>query len=199
MPNIYNLKLSLRHPFLLHKITFGCWNEFCCLYISLVCIVLVKSGHHSCIIVGTRHLVALHHAALKNHLEIAKSLIRANAKLDPIGYKDFNDYQEPFTPLRMAAHEGHFDIVRLLVDSGYDLHQESYLWEELDLPRKLKNNAPLMSFMHFHLHMPPSLARRCIQTIRRVCSEDIFSKVMSMEYPSSLKNSILLTDVLNDC
>ena len=150
------------------------------------------------VIAGIKGLTALHHAAIKNHLGIVKSLIRSNARLDIVCHKKYCGYPEPFTAFRLAAHEGHTQIAILLVEAGHDLHTEGFLKEERYYPEKLKNNVELLSFLHYRRHVAPSMISCCIQVIRKTCGENIFFKVMALELPKALKDHILLKDVLEE-
>ena len=61
---------------------------------------------------GLDNRTALHHASERGNLEMVKSLLNAGAKIDEVDYRSLS------TPLMLAAHEGHQDIVGYLITCG---------------------------------------------------------------------------------
>jgi ankyrin repeat protein len=68
---------------------------------------------------------ALHHACLKCNYDICDELIK-------LGSDIHSKTVEGFTPLHLAVHSGHIDVVQLLLSKGVDINVQTFL--ELTTP-----------------------------------------------------------------
>ncbi len=96
---------------------------------------------------------------------------------------------------QVAVTKGHFNIAKLLVDAGCNLHEENWLYSA-EFPRNVHMTDDMKEFLQALETEPPSLKLRCKTVIRRCLRETIHEKVESLEYPDFLKNYILLKDIL---
>ena len=144
---------------------------------------------------GRHHTTPLMLAAIKGNINICQLLIFYNCKVN------CNHLPSGKTCLQLAIQKGFLDILRLLVSAGCDLHSNSWSFynnRELWQQRSSKISSEMWVWLDEVFTKPLTLQHWCRTTIRRSLGKTLHQRVGNIQYPDSLKNFILMKDLIPD-
>lgn len=131
-------------------------------------------------------------AAFNNRLDIAKLLLRANCKIGMRCRIVDGESSLNMTAFRCAITKEHWDFIELLIQAGYDLKEEDYLWSNTDIPTELILNLDMWTRLIDYVQTPLSLIFSCRNKIRNVLRRPLEPKIYSLPLPTYLKEFLLL-------
>lgn len=102
-------------------------------------------------------------------------------------------YDVPRSPLWVAVDRCHYDIVMLLVSSGYDIHKEKWLFNSI-FPDFFGNDS-LRNTLIETCHNPFNLMTICRGLIRKQLGLGIHEKVNKLDIPVTLRDYLTLSDL----
>ena len=143
---------------------------------------------------GRHGLTPLALAAMKGLTDMCRLLVAHNCDVN------FYNPRGGRSCLQIAMQKGHIEISRLLIAAGFKLQSEAWLYNngQSQQPKNSKMTAEILDMLDKLVSIPPSLQQCCRSCIRECIGYDIECKVAQLQYPDSLKNLILLKDVLQE-
>lgn len=147
----------------------------------------------------------LWNAVYMKHKNVVRVLLNANVDMEvpSVGINQHSQsdtaiqiYHQPKSPLYVAVDRGCFEILLLLIASGYNLHKEAWVFNNDLYPTDnydMNTHALLKKFSA----EPPRLIAICRNFFRRRLGQAIHNNVTDLELPITLKNYLLLGDVLS--
>ena len=93
---------------------------------------------------------------------------------------------------RCALELSHFEIARLLINSGYDITREKYLWTNENLPQSLVQNFDFWLELQIIMSQPTPLKELTRRILRKLLGHKIQSHLEELCLPPFIKK-ILLT------
>ncbi|CAC5377157.1 unnamed protein product [Mytilus coruscus] len=147
----------------------------------------------------------LWNAVYMKHKDIVKLLLTANVEMEvaSVGINQHSQsdtavqiYPKPRSPLYVAVDRGCFEIMLLLIAAGYNLHSEAWVFSD-DMYPKENRDLNMQALLKKFASEPPRLIAVCRNFFRRSLGQQIHNKVQHLELPVTLKNYLILGDVLS--
>ncbi|XP_076100725.1 uncharacterized protein LOC143069804 [Mytilus galloprovincialis] len=147
----------------------------------------------------------LWNAVYMKHKDIVKLLLTANVEMEvaSVGINQHSQsdtavqiYPKPCSPLYVAVDRGCFEIMLLLIAAGYNLHSEAWVFCD-DMYPKENRDLNMQALLKKFASEPPRLIAVCRNFFRRSFGQQIHNKVQHLELPVTLKNYLILGDVLS--
>ena len=138
-------------------------------------------------------------AVFKGQKDIVRQLLIANAKMEiaskgmdsqPWTDQIFYFYDNPKSPLYVAVVKDNLDIAVMLLNSGYNLHNETWLLGG-NIPETDKS-AELIKKLTNYMQIPLSLYDICRNYFRTNFGRELQEKVDELSLPTSVKNYLTL-------
>ena len=151
-------------------------------------------------------LTSLHIAAHHNHVEVVKLLLQYGSNINDVSYFTFHNFGNKIifgSTFRLALESKALDTALFIMDAGYDLHLESYLLDEIDVPDILKGNQNVFEYLKYvklqrDMNIPDNLSVMCIKLLRyKLCSR-LRKSVGSLPLPTYLKDMICFKQLQGD-
>ena len=135
-------------------------------------------------------MTALHMAVAFNHLQCVHLLLNSNCRLDLRGtvyLQDMATFRKGVTAFESALLRGHLQAARLMVEAGYDLRYEYYLWTNRNVPEPLVENSAFWHSLLDFVAQPRDLMTLCRRVIRNSLRYKLSFVVDSLPLPLILK------------
>ncbi len=135
-------------------------------------------------------------ATKKRHVDIVKELLLANARLDIAGLLKLRVGVEikRMSPFLCSLLQGYPEIARMLVNSGHDLTEETYLWTNEDVPEFLTLDIEFWLWLQEIISQPSTLMETTRRFLRRSLGFEIAHKIEQVKLPPMLKKYVLSLD-----
>lgn len=158
---------------------------------------------HSCInssLLDAKGLTPLHVSARYWHIEVAKVLIQNGCHMTSISAFTFGNKSFNGTAFRLAVESGGLEMAVFLIDAGYDLHVESYLYDDIDVPDILRKHQEYFDYFksvktNHENRLPDHLSVLCVRMIRHLFGSKLKGNVDLLPLPRYLKNIICLQNL----
>ena len=140
-------------------------------------------------------------------IEVVKILIAKNVPMEipscGIDQHNNNDqvlllHERPISPLEVAVRHGAgLGIARLLIESGYDLTNEHWIYNfQQVIPENLRIEPAARDWLLTRISNPTTLKEVCRNQTRRILGLGIREKAKQLELPRTLVDYLLLTEEL---
>ena len=141
---------------------------------------------------GDHALSPLFLAVKENSIQALKVLLRANCKVNLIG---FGHKGKPVTPFEMALLEGKIDICRMLLIGGgqYRACHDQQVAE--GLASLFEKDEEMFHLLVRELYTPPLLINLSRKRVRDAIGQEMQKAVQSLALPHSVKNFLLLQEL----
>ncbi|XP_052286657.1 ankyrin-1-like isoform X2 [Dreissena polymorpha] len=166
---------------------------------TLTCKLLVELGANpNCS--NRINATPLWNAVYMGHKETVKYLLKTNVQMEvsSVGINQHHHsddvlliYDQPRSPLWVAVERGHTDIVLLLLTAGYNVYQESWLFDG-EFPGEQIDNS-LRDMLCDYVHNVPKLISLCRNFLRKRCGQNIEEDVDKLYIPNTLKSYLKLS------
>lgn len=148
---------------------------------------------------------ALWNAVYRSHPEVVKILLKKNVPLDvpTVGIEQHAQsddvvtvFDEPSTPLYVAAYQGSAEIALLLIAAGCKVTHENWIGEG-SFPGLSQHDEALKKLLLFYYRNPRPLLTLCRNYMRQIAGRNVRTFVRRLEIPEVLRNYITLRDALD--
>lgn len=138
-------------------------------------------------------------AVKQNDIDAVRVLVEWNCRLDIVGrcrirgeqYDDLEDFE--LDPFELSIHQGFWDIVQVMILSGYNVSRISYLREaHEDMPLSLPNNRAMLNFLKQCASVPKPLLQICTEIIFKSIKENISHKIDLLPLQASIRKYLKL-------
>lgn len=138
-------------------------------------------------------VTALLVSVIKNDTDSVKTLVQWSCRTDIRGQVYRRGEEITVNPFELAVDNASWDIVQIIVNSGYDLSSHGYITDDQlyeNIPNSLQYCPEMLLWLQERLKTPDTLCMSILNKLWKMLKTDTKNKLSELPLPNRLKQCI---------